>query len=98
MRTRKTFQKIFVILNAFIFLLGTLGTFWRIRIIDFYFGNSIAAGITIYTSVFSVLIYFILKIKKLADYKFSLKSIFMQFVLFYGLYPPATVVMVSIGI
>ena len=76
MRTRKTFQKIFVILNAFIFLLGTLGTFWRIRIIDFYFGNSIAAGITIYTSVFSVLIYFILKIKKLADYEFSLKSIF----------------------
>ena len=76
MSTRKTFQKIFVILNAFIFLLGTLGTFWRIRIIDFYFGNSIAAGITIYTSVFSVLIYFILKIKKLADYKFSLKFIF----------------------
>lgn len=76
MWTRKIFQKIFVILNAFIFIFGIIGSFWRIHLIDFYFGNSIAASITIYTSVFSVLIYFILKIKKLATHKFPLKSIF----------------------
>ena len=76
MKSRKEFQRIFVVINIVALLLSLTGIIFRIRLIDFSLGNSIAASLSMDIPIISIVIYFLFKIRKLSQCKIPLKPIF----------------------